>query len=190
MERGHLLELLKSGALLERLEPVYGQSASAARVRLLELLQEFSAAFPCAETSDTWLFSAPGRAELGGSHTDHQHGHGLAASVDLDTIACVVPNSSGVVRIQSRGHRMAVAALDDLEPHPQETGSSPALVRGVAAQLRRMGFPIGGFDAYTTTIVPRGGGMSSSAAFEVLTSTIMNHLFCRSEERRVGKECS
>ena len=178
MERGHLLELLKSGALLERLEPVYGQSASAARVRLLELLQEFSAAFPCAETSDTWLFSAPGRAELGGSHTDHQHGHGLAASVDLDTIACVVPNSSGVVRIQSRGHRMAVAALDDLEPHPQETGSSPALVRGVAAQLRRMGFPIGGFDAYTTTIVPRGGGMSSSAAFEVLTSTIMNHLFC------------
>lgn len=178
MERGHLLELLESGALLDKLEPVYGQDAPEASRRLHELVLEYAGTFPCPNTADTWLFSTPGRAELGGSHTDHQHGHGLAAGVNLDTIACVVPNDSGTIRIQSRGHRMAEVALDDLDICRAESGSSPSLVRGTAAKLRQMGYSIGGFDAYTTTIVPRGGGMSSSAAFEVLVVTVMNHLFC------------
>lgn len=178
MEREHLLELLDSGALCEQLEAVYGQDSPNAAVRLRELVLEYAGTFPCALAADTLLFSAPGRVELGGSHTDHQRGHGLAASVNLDTIACVVPNDSGTIRIQSRGHRMASVDLDDLDIHHTETGSSPALVRGIAARLRQMGYPVGGFDAYTTTIVPRGGGMSSSAAFEVLVVTMMNHLFC------------
>ena len=178
MKRGHLLELLQSGALLSQLEPVYGQDAGAANKRLRELVLEFAGVFPCTDASDTWLFSTPGRAELGGSHTDHQRGRGLAAAVNLDTIACVVPNSSGIIRVKSRGHRMAAVELENLSIQEAEMGNSPSLVRGVAARLGQLGYAIGGFDAYTTSIVPRGSGLSSSAAFEVLVATIMNHLFC------------
>lgn len=178
MERGHLLELLQNGALLPHLEPVYGPDAAEAGRRLRELVLEYAGTFPSPDTADTWLFSTPGRAELGGSHTDHQHGRGLASAVNLDTIACVVPNDTGVIRVKSRGHRMASADLGNLSIQEAETGNSPALVRGVAARLRQLGYAIGGFDAYTTSIVPRGGGLSSSAAFEVLVATIMNHLFC------------
>jgi len=179
MRRDDLLQGLENGALLTRLEPVYGPDAQNAARRLTELVREYAGAFPAGPADDVWLFSAPGRTELGGNHTDHQHGHCLAGSVDLDTIACVVPNHSNTIRIQSRHHKMAVAALDDLSPRPEETGSSPSLVRGVAARLRELGCAVGGFDAYTTTRVLRGSGLSSSAAFEVLVGTIMNHLFCR-----------
>ena len=98
--------------------------------------------------------------------------------MDLDTIACAAPNGTSMVRIQSRNHRMAEVSLDDLSVHPAETGSSVSLVRGVAARLREMGYAVGGFNAYTTTRVLRSSGLSSSAAFEVMVGTIMNHLFC------------
>lgn len=178
MRRGELLEALDSGALTNRLAQVYGADARSAADRLGELMREFESTFPCGAEADTWLFSAPGRAELGGSHTDHQRGHGLAAAVDLDTIACVVPNDSGTIRIKSRNHRMAIVDLEDLDIHEPETGTSMGLVRGVAARLHQLGYQVGGFDAYTTTRVLRGSGLSSSAAFEVLTASIMNHLFC------------
>ena len=178
MRRGDLLHALETGALLDRLEPVYGPDAPNAAARLRELMLEFAETFPCDSQSPTWLFSTPGRTELGGNHTDHQHGLGLAGSVNLDTIACVVPNGSRTIRIKSRHHRLAEVELDNLSIHSQETGSSPALVRGVAARLAELGCTIGGFDAYTTTRVLRGRGLSSSAAFEVLVCTIMDHLFC------------
>ena len=178
MRRGDLLKYLGSGGAHDTLAPVYGAGAEAAAGRLQELMMEFAGTFPCGEGSDTWLFSTPGRTELGGNHTDHQNGLGLAASVNLDTIACVVPNSTGVIRIKSRNHRPAEVTLDSLSLIPEETGSSPALVRGVAARLTELGHTIGGFDAYTTTRVLRGSGLSSSAAFEVLMGTIANHLFC------------
>ena len=92
MRRGDLLRALESGALLDRLTPVYGKDAPSAAYRLRELALEFQETFPCDDDAETLLFSTPGRTELGGNHTDHQHGHGLAASVNLDTIACVVPN--------------------------------------------------------------------------------------------------
>jgi len=179
MRRGDLLTYLGSGGAHDRLAEVYGEAdAQAAAGRLRELILEFAGTFPCDEDSETWLFSTPGRTELGGNHTDHQNGLGLAASVDLDTIACVVPNGTRTVRIKSRNHRPAEVALNDLSIHPAETGSSPSLVRGVAARLTELGYTIGGFDAYTTTRVLRGSGLSSSAAFEVLVCTIMDHLFC------------
>lgn len=178
MRRGDLLRDLESGVLLDRLEPVYGRDAAAAAGRLRELVLEYAGTFPCADDTETLLFSTPGRTELGGNHTDHQHGHGLAASVDLDTIACVVPNGTQTIRIKSRHHRMAEVDLGDLSIHPEETGNSVSLVRGVAARLSQLGYSVGGFDAYTTTRVLRGSGLSSSAAFEVLVATIMNHLFC------------
>lgn len=102
MKRGQLLTQLADGSLIPNLAPVYGSDAPAAAARLLELTEEFAGTFPCGGDTRTLLFSAPGRTELGGNHTDHQHGHGLAASVDLDTIACVCPNDTSVIRIKSR----------------------------------------------------------------------------------------
>lgn len=178
MRRGELLRELEQSGLPERLTPVYGKDAPSAAYRLRELVLEYGETFPCGDDAETLLFSTPGRTELGGNHTDHQHGHGLAASVNLDTIACVVPNNSQTIRIKSRHHRMAEVDLGDLSIRKEETGNSVSLVRGVAARLTQMGYTVGGFDAYTTTRVLRGSGLSSSAAFEVLAATIMNQLFC------------
>lgn len=178
MRRGDLLRGLESGALLHRLEPVYGGDAAGAARRLADLTRGYAEVFPGGEEEDVFLFSVPGRTELGGNHTDHQWGRCLAGSVDLDTIACASPNGTGLVRIQSRNHRMAEIRLDDLSVHPAESGNSVSLVRGVAARLREMGFPVGGFNAYTTTRVLRSSGLSSSAAFEVLVGTMMDHLYC------------
>jgi galactokinase len=178
MRRGELLQALEGGGLLDRLEPVYGADAAGAARRLADLTRGYAGVFPGGEEEDVRLFSVPGRTELGGNHTDHQWGRCLAGSVDLDTIACAAPNGTNMVRIQSRNHRMAEVSLDDLSVHPAETGSSVSLVRGVAARLREMGHAVGGFNAYTTTRVLRSSGLSSSAAFEVMVGTIMNHLFC------------
>ena len=178
MRRGELLQALEGGGLLDRLEPVYGADAAGAARRLADLTRGYAGVFPGGEEEDVRLFSVPGRTELGGNHTDHQWGRCLAGSVNLDTIACAAPNGTNMVRIQSRNHRMAEVSLDDLSVHPAETGSSVSLVRGVAARLREMGRAVGGFNAYTTTRVLRSSGLSSSAAFEVMVGTIMNHLFC------------
>lgn len=176
MKRGDLLTRLASGQLTGQLRPVYGEDAPAAAGRLAELAAAFADTFPCTDETDTLLFSAPGRTELGGNHTDHQNGRCLAASVELDTIACVAPNDSGVIRIQSRHHSLIQVDLADLAIHPEETGTSAALVRGIAARFQALGRPLRGFDAYTTTRVLRGSGLSSSAAFEVLTAAILDHL--------------
>ena len=178
MRRGKLLRELEQSGLSEQLVPVYGSDAPSAAYRLRELVLEYVETFPRDDEAETLLFSTPGRTELGGNHTDHQHGHGLAASVDLDTIACVVPNNSQIIRIKSRHHRMAEVDLGDLSIRKEEAGNSVSLVRGVASRLTQLGYTVGGFDAYTTTRVLRGSGLSSSAAFEVLVATIMNQLFC------------
>ena len=177
MRREELLQALEGGGLLDRLEPVYGEDAAGAARRLADLIRGYAGVFPSGE-EDVLLFSVPGRTELGGNHTDHQWGHCLAGSVNLDTIACAAPNGTNLVRIQSRNHRMAEVSLDDLSIRPAESGSSVSMVRGVAARLREMGYTVGGFNAYTTTRVLRSSGLSSSAAFEVLVGTMMNHLFC------------
>ncbi len=126
------------------------------------------------------IFSAPGRTEIGGNHTDHQHGRVLAGAVNLDIIACVKPNESGLIRVQSEGYSMISVSLDELSPVSGEENSSAALIRGVAARMAVLGADIKGkgFDAYCTTTVPGGSGLSSSAAFEVLIGTIINDLYC------------
>lgn len=123
------------------------------------------------------VFSAPGRTEIGGNHTDHQHGRVLAGSVDLDVIAAVAPSGDGTIRIQSEGFPMDVVELDDLEVHPEEANTSAAIIRGIAAWFRRQGCRLEGFNAYTTSNVLKGSGLSSSAAFEVLVGNIVNSLF-------------
>ena len=124
------------------------------------------------------FFSAPGRTELGGNHTDHQHGKVLAAAVDLDTQAAVRENGSSQIRIVSKGYPRCTVDLAQLEPVEQEQGTTAALIRGVAARFAQLGYEVGGFDAYIESTVLPGSGLSSSAAFEVLLGTLMNHLFC------------
>ena len=123
------------------------------------------------------LFSAPGRTEIGGNHTDHQHGRVLAGAVNLDMLAAVAENGENVIRLQSEGFRQCIVNLDDLSVHKRQYGTTTALIRGVAAQFAARGCRLRGFDAYVISDVLRGSGLSSSAAFEVLVGTIINELY-------------
>lgn len=128
-------------------------------------------------TAPQRYFSAPGRTEIGGNHTDHQRGRVLAAAVNLDTLAAVRLNGTGTIRILSEGYPMAVVELSELEPRKEEVNTTPALIRGVAARFSQLGCQVEGFDAYCLSTVLPGSGLSSSAAYEVLIGTIINHLF-------------
>ena len=134
----------------------------------------FAAAFQGAPER---YFSAPGRTEIGGNHTDHQRGRVLAGAVNLDTVAAVKVNGTNTIRIQSKGYPMSVVDLSNLEPVAEEINSTPALIRGVAARFVQLGCEVKGFDAYCESTVLPGSGLSSSAAFEVLIGTIVNGLF-------------
>lgn len=169
--------LLAQGNLDETLTRLYGQTAlESARSRCAQLLEEFSQAFG---TEATALFSAPGRTEVGGNHTDHQHGRVLAAAVDLDILAAAAPNDTGVIRVQSQGYAPIVVDLRELTPRPEEVNTSAALIRGVAARMVELGCSLEGrgLDVCMTSTVPGGSGLSSSAAFEVLMGTMLNDLF-------------
>ena len=142
--------------------------------RIKALNAGFEAIFGGAPTR---YFSAPGRTEISGNHTDHQRGRVLAAAVNLDMQAAVRPNGINTIRILSQGYPMSVVSLDALEPKPEEVNSTPALIRGVAARFVQLGCKVEGFDAYMESTVLPGSGLSSSAAYEVLIGTIINHLF-------------
>ena len=122
-------------------------------------------------------FSAPGRTEIGGNHTDHQRGCVLAGAVNLDTVAAVRVNGTNSIRIQSKGYPLCEVDLSVLTPVEAEVNSTMALIRGVAARFTQLGCKVEGFDAYCESTVLPGSGLSSSAAFEVLVGTIVNHLF-------------
>ena len=134
----------------------------------------FFAAF---EKTPERYFSAPGRTEIGGNHTDHQRGRVLAAAVNLDTRAAVRVNGTDTVRILSKGYPLCTVSLNTLVPQENEINTTPALVRGVCARFEELGCKVEGFDAYCESTVLPGSGLSSSAAFEVLIGTIVNHLF-------------
>ena len=123
------------------------------------------------------VFSAPGRTEVGGNHTDHNHGKVLAASVNLDVIAIVEPIDVPKIALKSEGYEESIIEIEDLEVKENEKNTSEALIRGVVAGFRKHGYSVGGFKAYTTTSVLKGSGLSSSAAFEVLVGNILNHLY-------------
>lgn len=124
-----------------------------------------------------FFFSAPGRVEISGNHTDHQHGYVLAAAIDLECRADVTLNGSNRIKVCSEGFPPADICLDDLSARPEEKNSTAALVRGVAAAFKERGADIKGFDAHVTSTVLYGSGLSSSAAFEVLMGRIINTLF-------------
>ncbi len=126
--------------------------------------------------SDISIFSAPGRTEIGGNHTDHQHGQVLAAAINDDAIA-VSARLENEVRLFSEGYGMIELSLDTLTPVPEEMGTTKALIRGVLAGMDRKGYSIGGFTAYVTSDVLSGSGLSSSAAFESLIGVIISGLY-------------
>lgn len=127
----------------------------------------------------TWYFSAPGRTELGGNHTDHQHGCVLAAAVNMETTAEVTRSGENRIRVWSEGYPPVEVDLRDVSVRPGERNTTAALVRGMAAAFQREGVVLGGFDARVRSNVLPGSGLSSSAAFEVLLGVICNTLFCR-----------
>ena len=124
-----------------------------------------------------YVFSAPGRTEICGNHTDHQHGCVLAAAVDLETVATVRVNDSNLIEIQSEGYPLVTVDLNDLTVREEEKNSTAALIRGVASAFVQRGAKLSGFRAEVRSTVLPGSGLSSSAAFEVLIGIILNELF-------------
>lgn len=145
------------------------------RERMRKAIEEYQTLFSGSEVS---VFSAPGRTELLGNHTDHQRGRVLAASVNLDIIAFAAPNKTNIIRIQSEGYPLNTIDLEDLSPKKEELNTTAALIRGVAAGISKCGYTVGGFDCYMTSEVLSGSGLSSSAAYETAIGVILNHFFC------------
>lgn len=171
---------MRRGELDARLAEIYvtPESVEAAKVKLGALLNEFQADFPSLAPS---LYTAAGRTEMGGNHTDHQQGNVLAASVDMEAIAVGAPNGTRTIRVLSAQYPEDVVDLDDLDPKPEEVDKSIALVRGIAKAMTDRGYTLEGATILTQSGVPGGSGLSSSAAFEVLIGNVLNHLSCNDE---------
>ena len=180
-ELGAVRRALEAGELDASLKGLLCHDLSAGRKRVSELLDGFQKTFGVGENTPVTLCSAPGRTEICGNHTDHQHGRVLAGAVDLDFLACAALNGTNTIRFQSQGWPLVEVMLDTLEPVEGEKESTAALVRGMAAQAAQRGYPVAGFDVYAVSDVLPGSGLSSSAACEVLLGVIENHLFCRDE---------
>ncbi|MCR5040892.1 MAG: galactokinase [Clostridia bacterium] len=173
-------KIILPDTLAEGIKKVYSSEKDRLRAeeRIKSLAELFSEIYPEQDGKECVIVSAPGRTEICGNHTDHNNGKVMAAAVDLDAICCAVRTDDMTVRVKSAEYaKIDVVDLKDLEPQPEETGRSAALIRGVAARFVQLGYKIGGFDAVTMNDVFSGSGLSSSAAFEVLIATAMNHLF-------------
>lgn len=175
MKAKDLINQLNNSGLKEELSVLYGADANVLytqRHRYSKAIERFVSIFPGRE--DVHLFSAPGRSEIGGNHTDHQRGCALGAAVNLDVVAVVAFHDEGVIRLYSEGYGMTEIDLADLDIHENEKGKSIGIVRGIAARFAQMGVKLGGFDAYSVSDVLSGSGLSSSAAFETLVGTIID----------------
>lgn len=166
----------KLDANFEKLYASNSGNMSKQKKRYLHLLEKYVETFGSSQNIS--ILSAPGRTELGGNHTDHQRGCVLAASVNLDMIACCSSNNTNVIKIQSEGFAFEEIDISNTDIVQSEFNSSKSLVRGIAAKIKSYGYNIGGFNAYIMSDVLAGSGLSSSAAFEVLIGVIFNTLFC------------
>lgn len=171
------IDQIQNGEFAQRLKKVYitEADAQAQAERYISLAKDFEEIFGNRE--DIRFFSAPGRTEVGGNHTDHNHGRVLAAGINLDAVAITSKNDDNTVRIKSRGYSMDTVELSDLSVQECDMGHSNALVRGMCDGFLKRGYKIGGFDACTVSSVLSGSGLSSSAAFEVLVGTCLNYLY-------------
>ena len=172
------LQKLSDGAVLAKLETLYGKDPEMIRHQMERrrmLLKKHAELF--GEQEEVLLVSAPGRTEIGGNHTDHNHGRVLAAAVNLDILCAVSPRLDQKVRFSSEGYPIIEMSLDDLAVRKDEEGTTMALIRGVAAGMAEAGYRIGGFDAAATSTVARGSGLSSSAALEVMLTGVLDALY-------------
>lgn len=177
MPKIETLELRLNGGNNPSFEELYGSDPIILKEqtdRYIKLMETFQKEFG---RDVVHLFSSPGRTEIGGNHTDHNHGRVLAGAVNLDNIAVAAPNHSDVIRIKSVGYPEFQVDLHDLTIDPAQYYTSASIVRGICARLNELGYKTGGFDACIEGRVPKGSGLSSSASFEVLIGAIISHLF-------------
>lgn len=174
---------ITQGRFDDTFKKLYPVDVNALRKRYIDALCSFEEIF--GEKEEVRIFSAPGRTEVGGNHTDHQHGRVLAGSVNLDVIGVVAANNDNIVRIESFGYKVDPVDLSMLESSEAEYGKTSALIRGCCAHFKKAGYNIGGFDAYTTSDVLGGSGLSSSAAYEVLICNILSGMFNNNSIDRV-----
>ena len=171
-------ERLNQEEIKKHLRDLYGSEDGVLRTqqaRYAELLRRFHELF--GEAEGLAFFSAPGRTEIGGNHTDHNNGRVLAASVNLDALCVAAPRTDSLVRFYSEGYPGLEMDLNDTAPREEEKGTTAALIRGVADGMRLQGYKIGGFDAAVTSTVAGGSGLSSSAAVEVMLTGVFDGLF-------------
>ncbi|MDQ0361716.1 galactokinase [Breznakia pachnodae] len=168
-----VIERIEDGFFDKKFEELYVDKAVSERQkeRYVSLLNQYHEEFVIDDVS---IYSAPGRTEVGGNHTDHQHGRVLAAAVNMDTVAIVSKREDNIVHIISEGFNIKKVDISNLEINEKEAGTSEALIRGVCARIKELGFEVGGFSAYMSSEVLEGAGLSSSAAFEVLIGTIIS----------------
>ena len=171
METKEIVSKLQNDKEIPLFARLYGNSYEGQRERYKKAISKFEELF--GEGLDVKIYSAPGRTEIGGNHTDHQQGSVLAGAVNLDAIAIVSFHNDGCIRLKSEGFEQITIDLSDTGVHQGELGTS-AIVRGIAARFKEKGIEIGGFDAYCTSDVICGGGISSSAAFEMLICTVID----------------
>ena len=174
---GAVRQRLEAGGLDGALSRLTGGTPD--RKRVSRVLDGFQQTFGAGEDTPVTLCSAPGRTEICGNHTDHQHGRVLAAAVNLDFLACAAPNGTDTIRFQSEGWPLVEVKLDGKGPRTEENETTVSLVRGMAELAAQRGYPVSGFDAYAVSDVLPGSGLSSSAACEVLLGVVINHLFCQ-----------
>ena len=177
MNCAKMLEYIKNGSLDESLSRIYPTAdQSAVKGRYAAALTEFEAIY--SDHGDVSLFSVPGRSELSGNHTDHNHGCVIAASIDLDIIAVVRTRSDKIINVKSDGFSSECVDISSYtSPDAALFGSSASIIAGVCAGFKKAGYATGGFDAYMTSNVPGGSGLSSSAAFENMIGTILSHAY-------------
>ena len=154
---------------------LYGAGWEQEKARYEEIRAGFETFF--GDSQEARFFSAPGRTEIGGNHTDHNHGRVLAAAINLDVVGMAKPNGLGVIRLKSVEYdRVDEVDITSLAPNRSDYGSR-SLIRGICARCKELGYEIGGFDCFTKTRVLKGSGLSSSAAFEILVVTVVSCLF-------------
>ena len=168
---------IKNGSLDEKLVRLYGKNAlEAQKKRYIGALEEFADLF--GNNREVSIFSVPGRSEISGNHTDHNFGCVIAGSVDLDIIAVASKRDDSVLHIKSEGHNPDIVDIKKYtSPDEKLFGRSASILAGVAKGLSDAGYEVGGLDAYTTSCVPGGSGLSSSAAFENMVGTMINHFY-------------
>ena len=171
-----LIKTIENGGFDERFRDIYSDEAAVSyqRTRYIEALNRFKSLY---ESEDVNIFSAPGRSEVMGNHTDHQHGEVLAAGINLDAIAVVSKTEGSIIRLVSGNYPLMKVDCNSQGKQKSKKESSEALIEGVCKYFTDKGYEAGGFDAYVTSDVIIGAGLSSSAAFETLVGTVISYLY-------------